>query len=172
MAKNVNTNNNNLTEGGDCTNVNHNGSVHKNHFKGTVTKNGKVYHYMTTYGFANYILGQIASNPTKYHSNVNDNNLDQLTTVFEGIIRDNISNTNRYYTEELPAVINIPETSTIIGNITVALDGVENEYTKSQLSEGINGTGYTLKYTAGTGFVWTITSNDVLYKELTIQYAK
>ena len=154
----------NYNPGTTCTNSDHTGIP----FTGTTTNNSQLYHYMNTKAWGTYTLSKIATSAATFEKVDDSNDVTNLTNTFANIIRKEVSGTKTAYADSMPVVIEIEETHTIIGDITVTIGDSSNTYTQAQLEAGVNGLVYDKD---NKKFIWTINDSTMLYKELSLSYA-
>ena len=122
------------------------------------TNRGTQYHCITQKDYAKYLLSKISTDGKSM--NVND-----VSVAFDEIL-NGLTTHKETYTLEEGSVLEIPETRTIITDVTVKIGDSTNTYSLNQLRRGVGG----LKYVDGKGFEWTITGETLLTSELSLEY--
>ena len=122
------------------------------------TNRGTQYHCITQKDYAKYLLSKISTDGKSM--NVND-----VSVAFDEIL-NGLTTHKETYTLEEGSVLEIPETRTIITDVTVKIGDSTNTYSLNELRRGVDG----LKYVDDKGFEWTITGETLLTSELSLEY--
>ena len=157
-----------------CTNATHQAMNSVVPFDGIKTaRDGSKYHYYTETSLAKFVLKTIGKN--KYIPV--DDGADTTTTTenlskeFDTILKDSSTTHSNAITSTSPAVLTIPETANVIGDVVLSIGGTSYTYDVNELiGSTILPTGDVLKYVQGVGFTLEVKDPATFEKELHIAY--
>ena len=138
-------------------------------------KTYEYYHYYSQTDLAKFVLKTIGK--TGYMP-VKDGGSTETTTAnlsaeFDKILKESLPTSHTIVvTSESPAVLEIPETANIIGDVILTIGGTDYKFTSQQLKAGsvTLATKDVLSYTAGTGFTFKVNNANTMEAELHLQY--
>ena len=140
-------------------------------------KTYEYYHYYSQTDLAKFVLKTIGK--TGYMP-VKDGGSTETTTAnlsaeFDKILKESLPTSHTIVvTSESPAVLEIPETANIIGDVILTIGGKDYKFTSQELktkgSVTLSTTGDVLSYTAGTGFTFKVNNANTMQAELHLQY--
>ncbi len=138
-------------------------------------KTYEYYHYYSETDLAKFVLKTIGK--TGYMP-VKDGGSTETTTAnlsaeFDKILKESLPTSHTIVvTSESPAVLEIPETANIIGDVILTIGGTDYKFTSQQLKAGsvTLSTKDVLSYTAGTGFTFKVNNANTMQAELHLQY--
>ncbi len=157
-----------------CTNATHQAMNSVVPFDGIKTaRDGSKYHYYTETSLAKFVLKTIGKN--KYIP-VDDGadttaTTENLSKEFDTILKDSSTTHSNAITSTSPAVLTIPETANVIGNVVLSIGETSYTYDVNELiGSTILPTGDVLKYVQGVGFTLEVKDPATFEKELHIAY--
>ena len=157
-----------------CTNATHQAMNSVVPFDGIKTaRDGSKYHYYTETSLAKFVLKTIGKN--KYIP-VDDGadttaTTENLSKEFDTILKDSSTTHSNAITSTSPAVLTIPETANVIGDVVLSIGGTSYTYDVNELiGSTILPTGDVLKYVQGVGFTLEVKDPATFEKELHIAY--
>ena len=157
-----------------CTNATHQAMNSVVPFDGIKTaKDGSKYHYYTETSLAKFVLKTIGKNKYIPVADGADTTAttENLSKEFDTILKDSSTTHSNAITSTSPAVLTIPETANVIGDVVLSIGGTSYTYDVNELiGSTILPTGDVLKYVQGVGFTLEVKDPATFEKELHIAY--
>ena len=157
-----------------CTNATHQAMNSVVPFDGIKTsRDGLKYHYYTETSLAKFVLKTIGKNKYIPVADGADTTAttENLSKEFDTILKDSSTTHSNAITSTSPAVLTIPETANVIGDVVLSIGGTSYTYDVNELiGSTILPTKDVLKYVQGVGFTLEVKDPATFEKELHIAY--